>query len=295
MDAIVVEAVRGDIVEAWHRVHAVAVSDGEVVASCGDPALVTYFRSSAKPLQALPIVRVREDLEDAEIAIACASHLHRLEQLDPVQRLLTKADATEDDLECGPEPTRLEHNCSGKHAAMLLLCRVHGWATEGYRLPSHPCQQAMLAEIAGAADVDPASMPTAVDGCGVVTFALALERMAHAFARLESLDGGPRAAGAMRAHPELIRGVGAPDTELMRLDDGWVAKGGAEGLLCAVRDGLGVALKVEDGAQRPLRSGLAEFLELLRLRAGDLAHTPIENSRGEVVGELRVHRTAATR
>jgi L-asparaginase II len=295
VDAIVVEAVRGDVVEARHRVHAVAVSDRKVVASCGDPALVTYFRSSAKPLQALPIVRAREDLDDPEIAIACASHLHRPEQLEPVRRLLAKADATEDDLECGPDPTRLEHNCSGKHAAMLLLCRVNGWPTEGYRLPPHPCQQAMLAEIAAAAEVDGASMPTAVDGCGVVTYALALERMAHAFSRLESLDAGSRAAAAMRAHPELIRGAGASDTELMQLDDGWVAKGGAEGLLCAVRDGLGVALKVEDGGQRPLRSGLAEFLGLLGLPAGDLAHVPIENSRGEVVGELRVHRTAATR
>jgi L-asparaginase II len=295
VDAIVVEAVRGDVVEARHRVHAVAVSDGRVVASCGDPELVTYFRSSAKPLQALPIVRARPDLDDAEIAIACASHLHRPEQLEPVQRLLTKADATEDDLECGPEPTRLEHNCSGKHAAMLLLCRVNGWPTEGYRLPSHPCQEAMLAEIAAAAEIEPASMPTAVDGCGVVTYALALERMAHSFSRLESLEGGPRAAEAMRARPELIRGEGAPDTELMRLDDGWVAKGGAEGLLCAVRDGLGVALKAEDGGQRPLRSGLATFLELLGLATGDLADAPIENSRGEVVGELRVHRTTTTR
>jgi L-asparaginase II len=295
VEPIVVEARRGDLVEAWHRVHAVAVSDGAIGASLGDPRLVTTFRSSAKPLQALPVVRARPDLDDAEIAIACASHLHRPDQLEPVQRLLTKADATEDDLECGPEPTRLEHNCSGKHAAMLLLCRVNDWPTEGYRLPSHPLQQAMLTEIAAAAEVAPESMPTAVDGCGVVTYALTLERMAHAFSRLESLDGGLRAADAMRAHPELIRGDGAADTELMRLGDGWVAKGGAEGLLCAAREGLGIALKVEDGAQRPIRSALAAFLEQLGFDAGGLADVPVENSRGEVVGELRVHRNAATR
>jgi L-asparaginase len=233
--------------------------------------------------------------DDAEIAIACASHLHRPEQLEPVQRLLTKADATDDDLECGPEPTRLEHNCSGKHAAMLLLCRVNGWPTEGYRLSEHPCQQAMRAEIASAAEVTPESMPTAIDGCGVVTYTLTLERMAHAFSRIESLDGGLRAADAMRACPELIRGDGAADTELMRLDDGWVAKGGAEGLLCAARDGLGIALKVEDGAQRPLRTSLAAFLSQLGFDAGDLAHVPVENSRGEVVGELCLHQHAATR
>ena len=283
-----VEARRGNVVEARHRVRAVAVSEGTVVEACGDPALLTYFRSSAKPIQALPIVRARDDLDEAEIAIACASHLHRTDQLEPVHRLLTKADATEDDLECGPEPTRVAHNCSGKHAAMLLLCRVNGWPTEGYRLASHPCQRAMLAEVAAAAEVEPGSLPTAVDGCGVPTYALTLERMARAFSRLELLDGGHQVADAMRTRPELIRGDGAADTELMRLGGGWVAKGGAEGLLCASRDGLGVALKVEDGAQRPIRSALAAFLAQLGLETGDLAHVPVANSRDEVVGELRV-------
>jgi L-asparaginase II len=288
VEAIVVEQARGDVVEARHRVHGVAVSGGEIVSSWGDAALVTLFRSSAKPLQALPIVRARPDLDDAEIAIACASHLHRADQLEPVRALLEKAGATEDDLECGPEPTRLAHNCSGKHAAMLVLCRERGWPTEGYRLASHPCQKAMLMEIAGAAELEPASLPTAIDGCGVPTYGLTLERMAHAFSRLERLDGGRRAADAMRARPELVRGDGAPDTELMRLGDGWVAKGGAEGLLCAARDGVGVALKAEDGAQRPLRSALSAVLVELGHDAGDLGHVEVKNSRGEVVGELRV-------
>jgi len=296
VNPIVVEAVRADVVEAVHRIHAVAVSDGKVVASCGDPALVTYFRSSAKPLQALPIVRARPDLDDAEIAIACASHLHRPDQLEPVRRLLAAADATEDDLECGAAPTRLEHTCSGKHAAMLLLCRERGWQTEGYHLASHPCQQAVLAEVAAAAEAEPSSMPTAVDGCGVVTYALTLERMAHAFSRLEQLDAGPRVAKAMCARPALISGAVSVDTDLMRLGGGWVAKYGAEGLLCAVSDGgLGIVLKVEDGAPRALRTGLATFLGLLGFEAGALADAPVENSRGAVVGQLRVHRTAATR
>jgi len=288
MEAIVVEVVRGGVVEARHHVHAVAVSDGKIVESCGDPALVTYFRSAAKPLQALPLIRVRPDLDDAEIAIACASHLHRPEQLDPVRSLLAKAGATEDDLECGAEPTRLEHNCSGKHAAMLLLCAQMGWPRAGYRLAGHPCQTAMLAEVAAAAEVAPSSMPTAVDGCGVVTYAFSLERMAHAFSRLEVLEGGSCAADSMRAYPELIAGPGAADTELMRLGQGWVAKGGAEGLLCAVsRDGLGVALKVEDGSARAVRSGLAAFLARLALETADLGVVRVENSLAEVVGELR--------
>jgi L-asparaginase II len=288
VDAVVVEVERGDVVEARHRVHAVAISNGEIVQFAGDPGLVAFFRSSAKPIQALPVVRARPDLDDAEIAIASASHMHRPDQLEPVRSLLAKACATEDDLECGPEPTRIEHNCSGKHAAMLLLCRERGWPTEGYRLASHPCQKELLLEVAGAAEVEPSSILTGIDGCGVVTYGLTLERTAHAFARIEQLDSGRRVAEAMRARPELVRGDGAPDTELMRLGHGWIAKGGAEGMLCAARDGLGLALKAEDGAQRPLGPALAAFLTLLGIDSGALVDASVENSRGEVVGELRV-------
>jgi L-asparaginase II len=285
---IVVEVTRGDVVEARHLAHAVAVSGGEVVGRAGDPRLVTYFRSSAKPIQALPVVRARPDLDDAEIAIACASHLARPEQLEPVRSLLAKAAATEDDLECGPEPTKLEHNCSGKHAGLILLCRTRGWPVEGYRLPEHPCQQALLAEVAAAAEVEPESMPTAADGCGIVTFALPLERMAHAFSRLAGLDGGARVISAMQAYPDLIRGPLGADSVLMRTVPGRVAKGGAEGLLCAAGpDGLGVALKVEDGATRAVRTALAAFLATLGIDAPGLGDVPVRNSRGEVVGELR--------
>jgi len=293
MEPIVVEATRGDVVEARHRVHAVAVSGEGVVASAGDPELVTHFRSSAKPIQALPLLRARSDLEDVDVAIACASHLARPEQLEAVCRLLAKAPADEDDLECGTRgadagPTRIEHNCSGKHAGMLALCRARGWPLEGYRLLEHSCQQVMLEEVAAAAEVDPRGIPVGVDGCGIPTFALSLERMAHAFSRLAELDGGARATAAMRAHPELIRGPGAADTVLMQTQPGWVAKGGAEGLLCAVSaDGIGVALKVEDGSQRALRSALAAFLARLGIETGELGTAPIESSRGEIVGELR--------
>ena len=286
MDLLTVVVRRGGVEEATHLVHAVAVRDGAVVAAAGDASFVTFFRSSAKPLQALPVVRARSDLDDAEIAIACASHLARPEQLAPVRGLLAKAPASEDELECGAEPTPLEHNCSGKHAGMLALCRAKSWPSEGYRLPEHPVQQAMLAEVAAAADVEPASIPTGVDGCGVVTFALPLERMAFAFSRLQRLEGGDRVARAMRAHPDLIRGPSAADTVLMRALPGWVAKGGAEGLLCATSpDGLGLALKVEDGATRAVRSASAAFLAGLGVD-GLAASVPLTSSRGDVVGEI---------
>ena len=289
MQPIVVEVIRGSLVEAQHRVHAVAVSSGAIVATAGDPELVTYFRSSAKPIQALPLARARVDLDEAEIAIACASHLARPDQIEAVRSLLAKAPASVDELECGPEPTPLEHNCSGKHAGFLALCRKEGWPSEGYRLSDHHCQWAMLAEVAAAAEVDPGTIPIAVDGCGVSTFALPLERMAHSFSRLEKLDGGGRVTQAMRAHPELVRGPLAADTLLMQTQPGWVAKGGAEGLLCAASpDGLGLAVKVEDGAQRAIRSALAAFLTRLGIDSGELGTVPVADSRGEIVGYVCV-------
>ena len=282
-EPIKVAARRGGAVESVHRVHAVAVRDGEVVESAGDTALVTFLRSAAKPIQAMPLARERDDLDSRDLAIASASHLSSEEQLAAVRALLAKAEATEDDLECGShEGSNLKHNCSGKHAGMLALCRARGWQLEGYSSSGHPCQQAMLAEVAATTGANPAEIATAVDGCGVVTFALSLRTMAIAFTRVA--DGIAR---AMRAHPELIRGPGAPDTELMRLHEGWTAKGGAEGVFCATGpDGLGVALKVEDGNGRAVRPALGAFLGRLGIDTTELGSTEVRNSRGDVVGAL---------
>lgn len=288
---IVVEVRRNGVVEARHRVHAVAVRDGEAVASAGDPAHVCFMRSSSKPLQALPLVRARDDLPDDELAIACASHRDTPEQVAAVRALLARADATEDDLELGRQegrsPELIHNNCSGNHAGMLALCRARGWPARGYRLPDHPVQQACLAAHAEAAEVEPESLVTGTDGCGIVTFALSLERMAHAFSRLESLPGGPRVAAAMRARPDLVGGPDGADFLLMRDATGWLAKGGAEGLLCAAGpDGIGVALKSEDGTSRGHAPALAAFLGGLGVDLPDLAERPVLNTRGEPVGEV---------
>jgi L-asparaginase II len=289
MEPLRVSVRRGEIVEAVHRVHAVAVQDGAVVAEAGNPGLVAFMRSSSKPLQAIPLARARDDVDARDLAIASASHLADDAQLAAVRALLAKAPANENELECGPEgepPSRLKHNCSGKHAGMLALCRAHGWRSEGYRLEGHRVQREMLAVHAEAADVPEDEIRSAIDGCGVLTFALPLERMAHAFARLSSLEGGEGVAAAMREHPDLIRGPLASDTRLMRALPGWIAKGGAEGLLCAAGDGIGVALKAEDGNGRALGPAAAAFLKQFDLDLGDLAVVPIENSRGDRVGAI---------
>jgi len=290
-EPIVVEVRRNGVVEAAHRVHAVAVRSLEVVAAAGDPSLTCFMRSSSKPLQALPLVRARDDLPDDELAIACASHHDTPEQVAAVRALLARAEATEEDLELGSQegrpPERIHNNCSGNHAGMLALCRARGWPTEGYRLPDHPVQVACRDVHAEAAEVEPEAFETGTDGCGIVTFALTLERIAHAFSRLESLPGGARVAAAMRSRPDLVGGPDGADCLLMRGAPGWLAKGGAEGLLCAAGPpGIGIALKAEDGAARAHAPALAAFLGRFGLDLPDLAARTVHNTRGERVGAI---------
>ena len=274
MDALRVTVRRGQVVEATHRVH-VATTDGEI---WGDAELAFFFRSSSKPIQAIPFVEGYEDLGDDEIAIACASHRAEPAQLDAVRKVLTRSGATVDDLENGLQEGRPEgklgHNCSGKHAGMLAACAAHGWPLHPYRAPSHPLQQ-RIAELMGRSG-------TATDGCGVPTFPTTLREAPALLTRAPA-----RIRAAMRARPELVGGShDAVDTDLMRLRDGWIAKGGAEGLFCAAHeDGRGIALKAEDGASRAIAPALAHVLDIEELR-----ELPVRNSRDEVVGVIELAR-----
>jgi len=269
VDAIRVTVQRGDVVEAVHRVH-VRSSGGTAVGE----DLHCFLRSSLKPIQAMPLHDGFDDLDSDELAIASASHQAEPAQLDAVRKLLARAGAGADDLECGSQDGRPEgplgHNCSGKHAGMLAACRAHDWPLHPYREPSHPLQQ-RVAALVGPADV-------AVDGCGVPTFALPLSGIAALFTTTPDTI-----ADAMRDHPELVGGRGADDTDLMRALPGWMAKRGAEGLLTALDpDGVAWAFKVEDGSTRALRSAIGQVLGVDSFRTVD-----VRNTLGEVVGSIR--------
>ena len=285
--AISVVAERGPIVESRHRVHAVAVAGGEVAAVRGDSELVTFMRSAAKPLQALLLAESAPDLPSEELAIACASHEALPEQLAAAEALLARAGAREQDLACGVAVgSRVRHNCSGKQAGMLLVCRHRGWPLEGFNLPEHPLQEELLRLMAAAAEVKPEEITRGLDGCGVVSYALSLTGMARMFERLVrgTPAGSDRVVEAMRAHPELVGGPDASDTRLMRASEGAIAKRGAEGVLCgALADGTGFALKVEDGSSRAAGPAAGAFLHIPAL-----AEAPLFNSRNERIGTIRV-------
>jgi L-asparaginase II len=317
-----VVVLRGDTVESEHLVH-IAVSDGRgLVASAGDPTLVTFLRSAAKPLQALPVV---EDgvartlkLTGSELALCCASHNAEPRHVRAALSILRKAGLEEGDLACGPHPPMrpseaarmaasgerprsVHNNCSGKHAGMLALAVHHGWSTEGYQRPGHPVQKRMRAEIERWSGVPSDELRTGVDGCGVLTFAMPVVAMARALARFGRAaavgDPGPATVvDAVARHPFMIAGTGRLCTDVIVATGGRVvAKTGAEGVYCAMvpREGWGIAIKVEDGARRAADVALIAVLEQLELLSGaerkrlKAWRAPVlRNTRDEVVGEV---------
>lgn len=325
MSDLRIEATRGDLVESVHRVSAAVVrADGHLAAAAGDPALVTYWRSAAKPFQALPLVT--DGAADAmgvtseELALACASHSSEPAHLAVVQGLLDRLALTATDLACGPHVpysaseaerivrervtlTPIWSNCSGKHAGMLALARHHGWPTAGYERPGHPVQRRILAEVARWTGIPVDTIATATDGCAAVTFALPLSAMALAWARLGAADdpAATRLRAAMTAHPELVAGRGRLCTDLMAALPGRVlAKVGAAGIYCAALPelGLGVALKIADGDSDVSGTALLAVLEQVVACAGASGHyefdgvsahaeRPIINTRGARVGGVR--------
>ena len=241
------------------------------------------MRSAAKPIQAQPLARAREDLDDRDLAIASASHLADEQQLEAV-RASRQAPATEDDLECGPvEGSKLNAQLLGQARGDARALSRERLAVRGLPAAEHPCQQAMLAEVAELAET--AEIPTAVDGCGVVTFALPLERMATRFRRRRR--AGSRAA-AMRAHPELIRGGRLPTRRSCRRSPAGPRRAAPRALCAAGPDGLGIALKAEDGQQRALQPALAVLSRRLGLDGSRLRPSPVRNSRDEVVGSVTI-------
>jgi L-asparaginase II len=309
---------RGGYTESEHRVLWCATGpDGEVVASSGEgvATIGVFPRSAVKPMQALPSVRAgtleRFGLTDRHLALACASHGGTDRHVAVVIEVLEAIGLSEQHLGCGaldprdPEaaikrrargelPSRLVHNCSGKHALALARCVLENWPVESYTDPGHPGQRAMHASVAAAAGLAPASVPWGVDGCGLLAFQLPLGALASGFGRLASGglgSGGEQVADAMRAFPELVAFDGALDTELMRAEEGLVAKIGAEGVLAVgLPDGRGLAIKVADGAMRALDPAGVELVrQVLGLGAAGqalegLARPVLVNSRGEEVG-----------
>jgi L-asparaginase II len=316
-----VEVTRGPFVECIHRGHAVVCTpDGGIVAAWGDPGAGILPRSSAKMIQALPLVESgaarAAGLGAEHLALACASHSGAPAHTGGVARWLAVLGLSEADLRCGVQmptdadgqaalgdaaPCQLHNNCSGKHAGFLTLAR-HLGAGPDYVDPDHPVQRAVLQAWSEVTGVAPRGF--GIDGCSAPNFSGTLAGFAAAMARFADPRGlgdvraeAARAlVAAMLAHPDLVAGEGRACTGMMRAMQGRAAiKTGAEGVFFAILPGrgLGVALKIEDGATRASECAMAAIL--VRLGVADPAHPEIasrlgpaqENRRGIVTGAIR--------
>ncbi|MEN9766882.1 MAG: hypothetical protein RLZZ32_842 [Cyanobacteriota bacterium] len=302
-----VRLTRNGIGESIHRVHAVVCDQrGRVLMRAGDPQQLSFIRSALKPFQAQVFLSSgAADLgnhDERALAIACASHAGEAEQAREAFKILWKADLESEQLQC-PTPngrqSPLEHNCSGKHAAFLATCRRMQWPLETYLQLDHPLQQQVLKRVGELLGMPGAELVTARDDCGAPTLQLQLAQMALLFAHL---GGGQdpeleRLSRSMLAHPDLVAGEGRFDTAVMRSSHGQVlSKGGAEGIQCLSRvgEGLGLAIKVEDGASRAKHAVALHLMQQLEwltpTSLDELAGQFLAPNPGvklEVSGELR--------
>jgi L-asparaginase II len=278
---------RGPVLECVHF-GAITVVDpnGKLRYHYGDPQLVTYLRSTAKPFQALPFVEAggveKFNLTEKELAILCASHDGTDEHVATLQGIQKKVGILESELQCGThppfskptqkqlalageEPTQNRHNCSGKHTGMLSFATLLGADKKTYLEVNHPVQHAILKTFSEMVDVPLDEIPLGIDGCSAPVFAAPLLNSALGFARLADPRNLSEKRGeacrkitrAMMAHPEMIAGPGDFDTTLMQVGAGKIfAKSGAEGFLGigllpgatgAGSQALGIAIKIMDG------------------------------------------------
>jgi L-asparaginase II len=319
---VLVEVTRGSEVESRHRGE-IAVVDkaGNRRAAVGDPKTLVCLRSLAKPFQALPLITTGAaqafGFGSEELALMSGSLSGQDFQVALVEKILARLELSPSVLQCGShpplhrptakalaqsgeKPTPLHHACAGKHACMLALCVYHFWPIEDYLNPAHPVQQLILKTVSDMVDLEPADIPLAIDGCGAPVFYAPLHNIARGFARLAAAPADSPEGTIMAAclkHPRQIAGDGRLETTIMLDLPGRVfAKTGAEGgfALALAQEGLGVALKIEDGASRALGPAIIEVLHQLGLlppeareTLGPLWRPVIYNHRRQEVGCLR--------
>lgn len=328
MSVELAHVIRGGRVECIHRGDlVVADMEGNILYSLGDPCKSTYWRSSAKPFQLVPLIEAggieKYGFTGEELAVMAASHGGEERHVERVKGIFKKLGISFNMLDCGVAPplyapaakevlkkggvyTPLHNNCSGKHSAMIALALLKGYPVEGYINPGHPVQQDILEVVSGVTEMGRDDIGIGVDGCGVPVFYMPLLNMAKAYAKLSKPEGiepeSRRIAlkiigEAMTRNPYYVAGTGRLDTCLMEVTKGKiVAKLGAEAVYCLgiMGKGIGIALKIEDGNTRAIGPVIIELLrklDFITYREFELLRdwweVPIKNHRKEVIGAIK--------
>ena len=267
---------RNGSIESVHRVHAVVCDErGRILMRAGKANYETFIRSALKPFQALPFLSsgaaAMVDCGERGLAISCASHAGTPAHAREAFKILWNAELEASQLQC-PIPTGasspLEHNCSGKHAAFLATCKKMAWPTDTYLQLDHPVQKEVNRRVAELLGLPAEELIAARDDCGAPTLRLQLAQMALLYAHLGASTHAEleQVSRAMLTQPHLLAGEGKFYTKLMSRAHGQVlSKGGAEGIQCLSRigEGLGVAIKVEDGSRRAKQAVALHLLKQL--------------------------------
>ncbi len=303
---LAVQLLREGIVESVHQVHAaVADSRGRLLSAAGDADNASFIRSALKPFQAMAVTATGAldafNLTDKDLAVMCGSHQGQVEHSRQVFGILWRADLEPTCLQC-PVPhgrqSPLEHNCSGKHAGMLAVCKQQGWELNTYLRRNHPIQKLILERFASLLEMPADEFIAAHDDCGAPTYFMQLRQMATLYAKLASGENleMERVVRAMTHQPSMISGPQGFDTELIRLTRGEIlSKSGAEGVQCISRvgEGLGLAIKVVDGSKRAKYAAALQILRQLGWISPDIADTLAETylnlseyKRLDMVGEV---------
>lgn len=301
-----VQLLREGILESTHKVTAVITDHrGRLLSQAGNGEMSTFIRSALKPFQALAVTSTgtleRFGLSDRDLAIMCGSHQGTVEQSRQVFHILWRCDIDPTALQC-PTPkgqdSPLQYNCSGKHAGMLAVSQQRYFPLETYLHRSHPVQKLIISKVSELLGMPAEEFIRARDDCGAPTYAMPMIQMARLYAQLASGDNLDleRILRAMTHHPRMVAGEGAFDTELMRLTEGeLVSKSGAEGIQCIGRvgQGLGLAIKVRDGAKRAKYAIAIHLLRQLGWLTPPIAEVLADqfmkiddHKRLEVMGEL---------
>ena len=327
MSEIVLHFTRGGHVENIHRGDVAAVNcAGEIVSAVGNARLPMFWRSAAKPFQALPFVKngglERYNITAEELALLVSSHSGEPNHVALVRGILKKLGLDESVLDCGVvrpmsgkafkdliaagEKVLPVHNpCSGKHSQIIALAQMLGIPYEGYTQPDHEAQKIIFSHVAMAAKVPESELEIGIDGCGVPVFYLPLYNMALAYARLSTPELGDwgeyetaavKIRDAMSAYPQVLSGTGRIDLAVSEITGGRIiAKIGADAVYClAVKnENLGIAFKIEDGsyaAVTPMVIAVLKKLDLLtnaEADALDKKFPPVlKNHRGDVIGTI---------
>ena len=296
---------RGSKLESIHKVHAV-ISDkkGRVLMCAGNPEYNSFVRSALKPFQAIPFVSsgAASKIKDSSksIALSCGSHSGSIIHTREAFKILWEFDIDIKNLKCPlKKKSPLEHNCSGKHAAFLATCKKLNWPLENYLKGSHPLQKEIFRIISELLEIPLEDIYAERDDCGAPTLYMKLLEMAKLYSLLSSSDNAEleQISRAITTNPIMISGLNRFDTEIILASHGQViSKGGAEGIqcLCKVNDGMGLALKVEDGSKRAKQAVGLHLLKQLEwiseLRIQDIRNKIFKLPEGvqiEVRGQLK--------